>query len=73
LADGIDDAGTVTVRNDPREWHPVSEPVATFLRIARVHAREDEPDADLAGAGLTLSHLANLEHLRRQSGPFLPS
>src|SRR5437899_9185634 len=73
LPDGVDDARTIAVRNDPRERHPVSEPVAAFLRIAGVHAREGDPDAHLAGAGLGLGHLPDLQDLCRRSGPFVPS
>src|SRR5207247_5932491 len=73
VAHGVDYAGTIAVRNDARELHPVSEPVAAFLGVARVHARESKPDADLAVTWLRVGHLADLEHLRRRSRPLVPS
>src|SRR3954471_8822409 len=59
FSDGVDDTGTVTVRNDPRERHPAAEPVAAFLDVACVHPGEGDPDAHLAGAGLGLGHLSD--------------
>src|SRR5437899_11101347 len=73
LPDGVDDARTIAVRNDPRERHPVSEPVPAFLRVAGVHAREGDPDAHLARAGLGLGHLPDLQDLCCRSRPFVPS
>ena len=71
--DGIDDAGSVAVRNDPGVGHPVSDPVATLFRISGVHAGQVHPHPHLTGTGLGRGHLTDLEHLRCWSLPLIPS
>src|SRR4051794_31900448 len=47
LADRVDDTGAVAVRDDARIRQPGADPVAALLRIARIDARERQPDANL--------------------------
>ena len=52
LADGVDDAGRVAVRDHPRVGHRGAEPAAPLLGVAGVDTGEAHPNADLARAGV---------------------
>jgi hypothetical protein len=73
LSDGVDDAGAVAVRNDARERQPVPHPVAAFLGVPAIDARDGNPNAHLARSGLRVGHLTDLKHLRSGSRPLVPS
>src|SRR3954467_7392067 len=73
LAGRVDDARPVAVRDHPRIRHPLTDPVAALLRVARVDARDSDADANLARSRLGVGHLADLKHLRRRSRPVIPS
>ena len=73
VADRVDDARPVAVRDHPRIRHPVADPVAALLRVPGVDARDSDADANLARSRLGVGHLADLQHLRRRARPLVPS
>src|SRR3954453_7794497 len=73
VAGRVDDARPVAVRDHPRVRHPLTDPVAPLLRVARVDARDSDADANLARSRLGVGHLADLKHVRRGSRPVIPS
>jgi hypothetical protein len=70
--DSVDDAGAVPVRHDARVRHRRAQPARAFLDVARVHARERQRHRHLAGRGIRLPQLTDLEHLSRGSLPLIP-
>lgn len=73
VADRVDDARAITVRDHTRVRHPVANPVAALLRITRIDARNRNPDPYLTRARLRIRHLADFEHVRSGSRSFVPS
>ncbi len=59
----VDDAGAVTVRDDLGVGHRRPQPALALLRVARVHAREGQPDAHLAGARHRVGTFAGAEYV----------
>ena len=73
LADAIDDAGAVLVRNDPRERERgAARSTAPRFDVGRVHARRVDADAYFAGTGLRLSELPRPQDVAGGSLIFVP-
>jgi hypothetical protein len=61
----FDDAGAVAVRHNLGKGHLRAEPTATLLDVARVDAREPQPDAHLARTGFGRRQIPDLEDWRQ--------
>ena len=72
VADGVDHAGTVAVRDDPRETHRISKPAGALLRIAGIDAGEANPYPDFARARFGSRQLPDLQHLCRGTLSVVP-
>ncbi len=62
VANGVDDAGGVGVRDHPRIGHGRADPAATLLGVAGIGAGDGDADTDLTGAGGGVGQLTELEH-----------
>src|SRR5262249_16798640 len=70
VAQHVDDAGAVAVRNDAWKGDLAREAGAR-LHVRRIDAGRGEPDAHLAGTGTRRLDLADLKHIAGGSVPFV--
>lgn len=63
VADSVDNAGGVAVRDHPRVEHRRAGPAAPLLGVARVDSGDGDTDAHITGAGDQIGQLAHVQHL----------
>src|SRR6516164_6814157 len=72
VADGVDHAGAVAVRDDPRKAHRSSLPAGALLGVAGIEAGEADSNPDLTRAGLGIRQLSHLQDICRRTLPVIP-
>jgi hypothetical protein len=73
IADRIDSAGTIAVRNDAWIRHPDAERIRALFDIPRIHARGGDSNSNLTCAGLGFFHVTDDEYISRCALLFAPS
>ena len=71
VADAVDHAGSVTVRNDAGERQRAATKSGPRLDVGRVYAGPPQANAHLARARLGIGQIADDKHVARRPGPFV--